>query len=147
MLAAATETRKSWPDHLEDTVTAYNKCKHRITGYSPAVVLYSGICNSLEKVPERYRSTLETQLRKYDSWTSMGLIVQADVKVYLLDFIFSPRHQARLVAAAEKSKKESRKGRNPANIEEGKGCLLLAPGDPAEKRNVLKARHDKQGGT
>lgn len=49
--------------------------------------------------------------------------------------------------AAARSIKTSLARRTPKDISVGARCRLLSPGDPSEKRSVMKPRHDDLGST
>lgn len=74
-----------WSQSLPKVICAYNRTHHRTTGFAPAVVLYSDICDKLEDVPEQYRDLLQQELSKFDSWKSMKLYVHAKSEVCALD--------------------------------------------------------------
>lgn len=132
-----------WSLSLDDAVMAYNKTVHSTIKYSPAVALYSQLCKDLREVPAGYRQHVASALRKFDSFDSLKLVVKDEVTVrfYLWTVMLGELSKRNLLAAAEKSKKQSIRRHEPTDIAVGSICYLLSPGDPKEKRNFLKPRH------
>lgn len=83
MLAASSTELRFWSEVLVAVLISYNSTNHTVTGFPPAVVLYSWICNGLDSVPQSYRKLVEKHLKEYTSWESMRLIINETVKVAL----------------------------------------------------------------
>lgn len=80
-LLAQCSDRLRWSQDVPLRLVNYNRTPHSVTKYKPCVTLYSYLCNSLEEVPLLYKTDLSHELKKYDNWVSMRLVVQSEVKV------------------------------------------------------------------
>ena len=76
VMLSKTGPRDTWSERHDQNVVTYNRTPHSVSGFHPAVGLYSFICSNLDEVPETYRDLLRKELSKYKDWTSMKLYVQ-----------------------------------------------------------------------
>src|SRR5687767_960962 len=133
MLARA-GPRDIWSTFLQDTIQKYNSTKHSVTKFPPAVLLYSHFCSEFNEVPISYRDVVGKELTKYDTWSSMRLVVQATAKVrfntyFYLPFLLVYWTKENMKKAAQKSIEDSIRRSLPTDITVGSKCRLLSPGD------------------
>jgi hypothetical protein len=139
-----------WSSHVEFTTRAYNETVHRIIGLAPLVAFYVGRCDTFETAVKlgADKNFLNRVLDQYADFESLKAEVDVVVKVLSAPLAVMTCVQERLEKYAQKMvddslKKQAAGGDAAVNFKAGDVVRLLAPGDPREKRNILKPKHRK----